>query len=149
MTSGLEVGVAQMVADTAAPTVVLPVLSEVTLPLRTSVVEPDGQPDPAVAVWVAVVCFPLCHLTWPDVSVIVPLLLPEPPVFPVHVLSLVLTTPVEVFAVPLNLLQLIPLGAAPAGEAASALNPTTGARTAATAMDPCTIRFLITVSILL
>ena len=72
--------------------------------------------------------FPLAHLTVPDVEVIVPFCLPDPPVFPLQVLTLIFSAPVVVFAVPLDLLQEIPWGVAPAGAAARAVNPATGTR---------------------
>jgi hypothetical protein len=146
----VELGFAHTVALMAAPTVVLLVVSAVTFPLMTSVTVPlPEQPDPPAVVTVPVVDFPLTHLTVPDVSVIVPFSLPDPPVFPVHVLSLIFSAPVVVFAEPLNLEQEIPLATAPAGAAARAVMPATGTRTAVAAMKPPTIRFLITFAILL
>jgi hypothetical protein len=92
---------------------------------------------------------PFAHLMVTDVSETVPVLFPEAPVLPLQPLTLVLVKPVFVFADPDNVAQVIPLATAPAGPAARPVNPANGARTAAAAIEPRTIPFFITDSILL
>jgi hypothetical protein len=142
----------------AAPIAVLLVLSALTVPLssssatRGSPVEfTDGQAVPlANEMLPMVVAFPLAQLIfWLVGGVAVPLLFPFVPVLPVHFESLTELVFAVVFAVPDNLEHVIPVGAAAAGPTARAVNPATGARTAAAAMDPRTICFLLTAVLLL
>jgi hypothetical protein len=126
------------------------VVSALTVPLRTSVIAPVCvQPEPVADDPVNVVDVPFAHLTTSEVDVVVPLVFPLPPVFPVQPVALVLDAPVVVFTEPDSLVHVIPWAVAPAGEAARAVNPAAGTRTAVAAIDPRTIRFLSTSYILL
>jgi len=131
---------------TAAPVVVLPVVSAVTDPLRASARVPEGHgPDPAEFELVAVVDFPFTHLTVLEDSEVVPLLLPDPPVFPVQPESLYLKEPAEGFIDPLNAEQEIPFGVfAAAGPELKAVMPTIGTRAAQPVTLAKIIRFLRT-----
>jgi hypothetical protein len=154
---------AQTSAEVAAPTPVLPVLSAVTEPdsdssaTRANPAESvAAQSVPgAVTMLPMVVDFPFFHLNVADVgwsewngaireveSLV--LLVPLPPVFPLQLESLVLVTPLDVFAVPDNLVQWIPDAAAAAGFTATAVIPASGIKTADIATAPRTIRFSIT-----
>jgi hypothetical protein len=133
---------------TAAPTVVLLVVSFVTLPLRTSSatrVDDTVQAVPVLPVSVKLVVFVFAHFTVTDVAAAaVPLITPLPPVFPVQVFNTILLVLAGTFAVPAALLQVMPLGAAAAGPAARTVAPANGTRAAEPAITPTTIRFLST-----
>jgi hypothetical protein len=148
LTLPVEVTVAQISPDTAAPTVVAFVLSDVTAPVMTSSATlPDAQFVPVVVASLKLVFFPFAHVIVPVVDDAAPVLLPEPPVFVegVQDLKLSLATIVVAFAVPVTLAQLIPgFAAAPAGLAARADTPATGTIAAAATAAPTMIRFFST-----
>jgi hypothetical protein len=139
------VDVTQNSPETAAPTPVLFVLSEVTAPLTTSSATVAGFVHlvPAVVASLKLVDFPFAHLTVPEVDDAVPVVLPLPPVLPVQPDTLILAVPAAE-TVPLVLVQVIPFGfAAPAGPAVAAI-PANGTKAAEPAITPSIIRFFRT-----
>jgi hypothetical protein len=143
----VAVTVAQISPFTAAPTPVALVLSAVTAPVTSSSATlPDAQFVPGAILSLNVVFFPLAHVIVLEVDVAEPVLLPEPPVFVVgaQVLKLSLATIVVAFALPVTLLQMIPVGVAPASVAVRAETPAIGTIEAAATAAPIKIRFLST-----
>ena len=127
---------------TFAPTEVLPVLSDVTLPFTSSSsIELVGQLVPVLVVSLKLVLSLLPHLIVPEVAPSVPVVLPLPSVFPVQPLNLIVADSVEAFAVPFAVEHLIPVGVAPAGPAVRTVIPASGTRAAEAAITASMIRF--------